>query len=134
MTGCLSLTDASTHFEVSVPLTVTGSTGRLNSTFSSKITLYCDNGLGYVKIQNTKCSSSSFTVIFSLVSFLKKKKKTYKMGSRCVCICVCVCVCVCVSVSVCVCVCLCVCVCVQFWTPLSISKPVIRFVRNFGYI
>ena len=44
--------------------------------------------------------------LFSLVSFLKKKK-TYKMGSRCVCVCVYVCVCV----SVCVCVCVCVCLC-----------------------
>ena len=70
--------------------------------------------------------------LFSLVSFLKKKKekKTYKIGSRCVCVCVCVCLCVCVSV----CVCVCLCVCVKFWSPLSISKPVIRLIRNFGDI
>ena len=48
--------------------------------------------------------------LVSLVSF-SKKKKTFKMGSRCVCVCVSVYVCVCVCVSVCVCV------CVQFWSP-----------------
>ena len=71
--------------------------------------------------------------IFSLVSFLKKKKRTYKMGSRCVCVCLCVCVCVCVCLYVCVCVCVCVSV-YNFGPPLSISKPVIRLIRNFGHI
>ena len=48
-TGWLSLTDASPRFEVSVPLTDTGSTAWLNYRFSSKIALYCDNRLRYVK-------------------------------------------------------------------------------------
>ena len=43
-------------------------------------------------------------------AFLVLFWKRHKMGSRCVC------------------------VCVQFWSPPSISKPVIRLIRNFGYI
>ena len=36
--------------------------------------------------------------------------------------------------SVCVSLCVCMCVCVQFWSPpLTISKPVIRLIRNIGY-
>ena len=80
----------------------------------------------------------------------------------CACVRVRVRVCVCVSVSVCVCVCACVracacacawawawacacacvracvracaCACAKFWSPLTIFKPVIRLIRNFGYI
>ena len=53
-----------------------------------------------------------------LVLFLnfRKKNKTYKIGLG-----VCVCMCVCVSVY-------------NFGPPLSISKPVIRLIRNFGYM
>ena len=55
-------------------------------------------------------------VLFSLASFFEKKK-TYKMGSRCVCVYVCVCLCVCV----CVCVCLYVCVSVYNFGPPPIN-------------
>ena len=50
--------------------------------------------------------------IFSLVSAFSQKNKTYKTG-----------------------LCVCAFVCVQFWSPpQTISKPVIRLIRNFGYI
>ena len=63
----------------------------------------------YASVLKRKISSLIWlTSIFSLVSFLKKKK-TYKMGSRCVCVCVCV--------SVCVCVCMCVCLCTVLVPP-----------------
>ena len=64
--------------------------------------------------------------LLSLVSAFSQINKTYKIGLG-----VWVCVCVC---FLCVCVCVCVCVCLQFWSPLTISKPVIRLIRNFGYI
>ena len=50
--------------------------------------------------------------IFSLVSAFSQKNRTYKMGLR---------VCVCVSVY-------------SFGPPLIISIPVMRLIRNFGYI
>ena len=51
--------------------------------------------------------------IFSLVSAFSQKTKTYKKGLRARA---------------------CVCVCVKFWSPLSISIPVIRLIQNFGHI
>ena len=73
-TGFLSLTGESPHFEVSIPLTDTGSTGRLNSTFSSKIALYCDNGLGYMwKSRTQNALLSSVAAIFLLYSLLARK-------------------------------------------------------------
>ena len=57
------------------------------------------------------------------------------MGIRCVCVCVCVYLYVCVCVCVCVCVPVYVCVSVySFGPPLTISIPVMRLIRNFGYI
>ena len=56
-----------------------------------------------------------------LVLFLFFRRKTrHKIGLG---VCVCVCVCVCVFVSV-----------YSFGPPLTISKPVIRLRRSFGYI
>ena len=49
-----------------------------------------------------------FTCLFSLVSAFSQKNKTYKMG-----------------LGVCV---------LSFGPPLTISKPVIRLIRNLGYI
>ena len=68
-------------------------------------------------------------LLFLVLFLFCRKTRLIKWAS----VSVCVCVCVCVSVFVSVCVCLCgVCVCVKFWFPLTISKPVIRFIRNFG--
>ena len=50
-----------------------------------------------------------------------------------VCMYVCVCVCVCACSFVCVCLCVCVYVC-KVWSPLTVSKPIIRLIQNFGYI
>ena len=58
---------------------------------------------------------------FSLVSAFSQKNKTYKVGLG-VCVCLCLCVCVCV------------CLCKILGLPLTISKTVIRLIRNFGYI
>ena len=55
--------------------------------------------------------------LLSLVSAFSQKNKTYKMGLR-------------ARARVCVSVC----VSVQFWSPLTISIPVMRLIRNFGYI
>ena len=94
---------------------------------------------------------------FNLISAFLQKNKTY--GSACVCVCVCVCMCLCVCMCACfhvcmfvfvcvhmhvhvcayayscVCACMCVCVCAcKILVPLTISKPLIRLIRNFGYI
>ena len=70
-----------------------------------------------------------------LVLFLPFRRKTrlIKWASVCVSVYVCVCVCLCVCVSMRVCLYVCVSV-YSFGPPLTISKPVIRFIRNFGYI
>ena len=62
--------------------------------------------------------NSNILVLFSLVSFFEKKKRLIKWAAG---VCVCVSMCVCLSVY-------------NFGPPLSISKPVIRLIRNFGYI
>ena len=77
----------------------------------------------------------SFVHCFQSCFCLFAEKKTYKMGLG---------VCVCVSLSrslslslsrsLSVCVCVCVCVCVKFDPLLTISKPVIRLIRNIDYI
>ena len=56
--------------------------------------------------------SSTLINLFSLVSAFSQKNKTYKIGLG-------VCVCVCVY---------------SFGPPLTISIPVMRLIRNFGYI
>ena len=54
------------------------------------------------------CPNFQFSFyIFSLLSALSQKNKTYKIGLG---VCVCVCVCVCVYI------CVCLCVCVKFWS------------------
>ena len=73
--------------------------------------------------------------IFSLVSAFSQKNKTYKMGHCAsvrvhVCMHLCACMCACVHG----CMCVCVYVCGKFWSPLTISKPVIRLIQNLGYI
>ena len=57
-----------------------------------------------------------------LVLFLDFRRKTRLIKQASVC------------VRVCVCVCVYVCVCGKFWSPLTISKPAIRLIRNLGYI
>ena len=52
----------------------TGSTGWLNIKFSSKIALYCDNRLAYVKIQHTKCTSVFVCRHFSIIWSSSKEK------------------------------------------------------------
>ena len=77
--------------------------------------------------------------IFSFVSVFSQKNKTYKMclSEReresvffCVRVFVCVYLCACVRVRVF----FCALVCKNFGPSLTISKPVIRLIRNSGYI
>ena len=93
--------------------------------------------VSYVGIRKIDVDLSILCDLFlGLFLHFRRKTRLTKQASVCVCACVCVYVCmyVCMYVCVCVCVCLCVCVCKILVPPLTISKPVIRLIRNFGYI
>ena len=62
--------------------------------------------------------STCIKTFFNIVSAVSQKNKNYKIG---------------LGVYVCVCVCVCLYICVKF-CPLTISKPVIRLIPNYGYI
>ena len=71
--------------------------------------------------------------LFFLILFLHFLRKIYYRMGLGVRVCVRACVSVCLSVCVCQCVCVCVCV-YSFGPPLTIFIPVMRLIRNVGYI
>ena len=95
----------------------------LQMNVTSNINFYFRATLGVKEVlQSSKFSTLIFWRFIHSTSLPESRNVFQK---KCVCVCVCLCVCVCVSVCVSV---------YNFGPPLTISKPVIRLIRNFGYI